>query len=100
MRLNLSAQRAAWILWGSVLAVVIAGSLTPRAWVQDMGLPTSGLGDKLFHFSGYCLLAVLPALRPSSLWSKFFFAAAMLTLGIMLELTQIIVPGRALFTNQ
>ncbi len=95
MSLNFAARRGLWILWGLLLALVIVGSLAPGVVVQRVGLPTSGFSDKCLHFSGFCLLSLLPALRASTSRRRLLFVTAMLTLAMILELTQSMVPGRS-----
>lgn len=87
-------ERTFRILWGTLLVLLTAASLLPGFVVDRFGIPTAAVGDKLLHFAGYSLLAFLPALWFSSWRRRLAYAAVVITLGIILELTQRIVPGR------
>lgn len=95
MKLTRTRERIAWILWGLALATLVAGSLLPGLWVERMGLPVSRLGDKFLHYSGYCLLSIWPAFSSQTVRRRLRYAAGMITLGIIVELTQRMVPGRS-----
>ena len=50
--------------------------------------------DKILHFSGYLLLAILPVLGLRRKINALMGAGSMVLLGLLLEIGQNFVPGR------
>jgi VanZ family protein len=81
----------AWELTFFVLAMVAVsvGCLLPAGWLPV--LPN----DKLLHFGAYGALTLL-ALRLAHGWSELaYWLLGLLLLGWLIELLQILVPGRS-----
>lgn len=82
-------------LWLAFLVVIVVGSLLPGS-VEDKVL--SGLlvhpWDKVAHFSAYSLLAFFPVFSRLGI-STPQVGAGLAAMGLLLELLQTLVPGRA-----
>jgi VanZ family protein len=83
-------RRAALIAWLAAVAVVVAMSLRPE---PEMPMPFDE-ADKLYHFTGYAVLAFLPLLAFRGRVA-LYAASSMVLLGAALELGQSFVPGRS-----
>jgi VanZ family protein len=84
--------RFAWFL--SVLAV-IAGSLLPGNSAMLHLIGKTGISDKVQHFTAYAVLAGLPALHQFGCRRVRLMLAAVVALGLALEVAQLQVPGRS-----
>jgi VanZ family protein len=81
-------------LWLVLVLAVILGSLLPGGSAPLRALSLLHINDKAQHFLAYALLACLPAWmasRPSLLRTGLF----LLAIGLLLEILQSLVPGRA-----
>jgi VanZ family protein len=81
-------------LWLVAILAVIAGSLLPGGSAPLHALSLLHVNDKAQHFLAYAALACLPLwlpVRPSA-WKVGLW---MLALGVLLEILQSFVPGRA-----
>jgi len=87
-------RRWLWVAWCVTLVMVVIGSLLPGPWMARIQTSVFPASDKLFHFTGYCLLAALPALGSRRRLEIVAFAAVAVLLGVVLEISQRLVPGR------
>lgn len=87
--------RLAWMI--TVLAV-IAGELLPGGSLPLRELAYLHISDKVQHFTGYAVLAFLPALyeRPGTV---VFAAAGSVVLGVLLEYGQLLTATRCFETG-
>ena len=81
------------IVWTSLIIVVVIGSLLPGDSPVMKELDSLAINDKSEHFLAYAGLAFVPTLHETvaKLKGCLAFAAIM---GVLLELGQLLVPGR------
>jgi VanZ family protein len=84
--------RLAWLI---ALVVVIVGSLLPARSVALQVVGRVFVSDKLEHFTAYAILAGFPVLDRSRFPRWYTVAAFLFLLGVALEFTQKLVPGRS-----
>ena len=87
-----SLLRLAWLL--SITAVIIGSVLPAQTGFMQL-IDSSHVNDKVEHFSSYAVLGALPVLRRFRTRRPFALLAFACVLGGMLELIQIISPGRS-----
>lgn len=96
MQLEVCPTRCPWwivacrLLFLATLTLLIVGSLTPAEHV-----PVVTAQDKLLHFGAYAVVAVLAMLSIRSSRNRMIGLAALVLLGLALELAQLFVPGRS-----
>jgi VanZ family protein len=96
MQLEVCPTRCPWwivacrILFLVTLVLLVVGSLTPAQHV-----PAVTAQDKVLHFAAYAVVAVLAVLSIRSPRNRMIGLAALVVLGVALELAQIFVPGRS-----
>ena len=85
--------RTIWILW---MACVIGGSVAPEPFMVEAELyvPLLGLGDKLLHFAGYCVLAFFAILSFGRRTRGVAAALSMILLGVGVEFAQLLSHTR------
>jgi VanZ family protein len=89
-RLGAYGNKTILLLWLTILAVVVAGSLIPHA-----GPPDTGVGlDKALHGILYALLAGVAMGLFHDRKTAFFLAVAMAPTGFLLEIAQAHIAGR------
>jgi VanZ family protein len=87
-------QSVFWrIVWTSLLIVVVIGSLLPGDSTVMKELDSLAINDKIEHFLAYAGLALVPTLHETMAKLKGFLAFAAI-MGVLLELGQLLVPGR------
>jgi len=77
-------------LWFFLIAAVTLCSLLPASVV-----PRPPGGGTLEHLSAYLALALIPAVAMRRLYSVFVAVISVACLGVLLEILQIAIPGRA-----
>ena len=77
------------MLFGTVLAVVTLGCLLPAGWMPP--LPN----DKVLHFGAYACLTLLALPMADSGRALACWLGGLLAAGVVIELLQILVPGRS-----
>lgn len=83
------------LLWFSGVCAIIIGSLLPGTTVSHLQLPFFYLNDKFLHFSGYLLVAALPAFTLKRRRLALACALGLIPLGVCLEFLQRLIPGRS-----
>ena len=83
-------RRALMVLWFFLIAAVTVLSLLPASVV-----PRAPGGGTLEHLSAYLALALIPAVAIRRVYSVFAVVVLVACLGVLLEVLQIAVPGRA-----
>ena len=87
-------QSVFWrIVWASLLTGVVIGSLLPGDSPVMKELDSLAINDKIEHFLAYAGLAFLPTLHETVAKLRGFLALAAI-MGVLLELGQLLVPGR------
>ena len=89
--LNLLTTSRARLAWYATLALVILGSIIPKAGPPDMGFGF----DKVVHFVAYFFLAMYPAAVMRPFQKALLIAVSMAPLGFLLEYMQKFVGGRS-----
>ncbi|HPX56021.1 MAG TPA: VanZ family protein [Syntrophales bacterium] len=79
-----------YALWGFSIVAVTVLSLYPHA---EVPIGVRGI-DKVGHFFAYLWLALLPALVMKSPRRSVLLFAGLVSLGVLLEVGQMYVPGR------
>jgi VanZ family protein len=87
-----SVRRVGFWAWGVSIAVVITLSVLPGPVAASIA--PSGLWDKLAHGGAYFVLALLPGLLYGTTGKRVLAAAAMIALGGLLEIAQMVTPER------
>ena len=83
--------RIAWLL---LLGCVVAGSLLPSCTPPMRVLEALNVGDKVWHFSAYFILMLLPGLHETR-WVSALLALNSASVGVVLEFGQKLVTGRS-----
>lgn len=83
-------SRVLLVLWFFLIAAVTVLSLLPASVV-----PRAPGGGTLEHLSAYLTLALIPAVAIRRVYSVFVAVISMACLGVLLEILQIAIPGRA-----
>ena len=78
------------VFWFFLIAAVTVLSLLPASVV-----PRLPGGGTLEHFSAYLALALIPAVAMRRVYSVFVAVILMACLGVLLEILQTAIPGRA-----
>jgi VanZ family protein len=87
-------QSVFWrIVWTSLVIAVVVGSLLPGDSPVLKELDSLAVNDKAEHFLAYAGLAFVPTLHETVAKLRGFLALAAI-MGILLELGQLLVPGR------
>ena len=81
------------IVWTSLLLVVITGSLLPGDSSIMEKLDYLAVNDKLQHFLAYAASAFVPTLHETAAKLRVLLALVAI-MGVLLELSQLFVPGR------
>lgn len=90
-RLSVYGNKTIFLLWLTILAIVVAGSLIPHA-----GPPDAGVGlDKALHGILYAILAGVAMGLFHDRKTALFLAVAMAPTGFLLEIAQAHIAGRA-----
>lgn len=87
--------RIGMIFWAIGVAAVVCGSLLPPWALHRLHYDSVAPNDKVVHFLGYTVLAVLPVAFMEIVGVGVAFAAGMIPMGICLEFLQRMVPGRS-----
>ena len=82
--------RVLMVLWFFLIAAVTVPSLLPASVV-----PRLLGGGTLEHFSAYLALALIPVLVIRRVYSVFVAIISVACLGVLLEILQTAIPGRA-----
>ncbi|MBI9086115.1 MAG: VanZ family protein [Desulfobacterales bacterium] len=91
LRLGAYGNKTILLLWLTILAVVVAGSLIPHA-----GPPDAGVGlDKALHGILYAILAGVAMGLFHDRKTALFLAVAVAPTGFLLEIAQAHIAGRA-----
>lgn len=96
MQLEVCPTRCPWwivacrLLLLAAIILLVVGSLTPAQHV-----PAVTVQDKVLHFVAYAVVAILAMLSIRSPRHRMIGLAALVLLGIALELAQVFVPGRS-----
>jgi VanZ family protein len=88
-------SRTALLLWSVAVTAVIVGSLLPASTLNGMHYDSLAPNDKVVHFLGYAMLALIPIALLELLSLGLVLAASMIPMGICLEFLQRLVPGRS-----
>ncbi len=88
-------SRTALLLWSVAVTAVIVGSLLPASALNGMHYDSLAPNDKVVHFLGYAMLALIPIALLELLSLGLVLAASMIPMGICLEFLQRLVPGRS-----
>lgn len=93
VRLPDDRRRRLRITWVFSILLVIAGSLAPATSGPMEVVSRLPVSDKVLHFTGYGILAILPALHEPwrTLWRV---SVGVVLLGVLLEFGQRYSPGR------
>jgi VanZ family protein len=86
--------RVSVLLWAITVAGVVIGELLPGNSAIMQAVAATRINDKLLHFGSYCLLTLVPATtfrRNNAILCLIGLAV----LGGVLELLQLLVPGRS-----
>ncbi len=87
MQINPGARSALRIIWVLLVMIVIAGSLLPESSATMRLLNRFHVPDKLLHFAGYALVAMLPAIHER--WAAIAATAlGLVALGVAIEFAQ------------
>jgi VanZ family protein len=86
--------RTVLALWVAAVLLVVIGSLLPAATLMRLHYDSIAPNDKIVHFMGYTVLAVVPVALLELLGVGVALAASMIPMGILLEFLQRLVPGR------
>jgi hypothetical protein len=84
----------ALLLWLTTVAFVITSELLPAHSAPMLWVGAMHVSDKALHFAAYTLLAFIPCFgfaQPTGI----SLAAVTIVLGVALEFTQELVPGRS-----
>ncbi len=90
MRLSHAVLRAVWV---ALFALTVWFSLMPGSATPISLLSSIPGGDKFGHMSAYCALAFVPTLHERRYIALAFILVG-LTLGVMMEIAQRLVPSR------
>ena len=85
-----SGRRVLMVLWSFLIAAVTVLSLLPASVV-----PRMPGGGTLEHLSAYLALAFIPAVAIRRVYRVFVAVISVACLGVLLEILQIAIPGRA-----
>jgi VanZ family protein len=88
---RLPSRRVALALWLAAVAAVVCGSLLPGSAFRHI----PSFNDKLVHFLGYTVLALIPVALLELPVVGMALAAGMIPMGISIEFLQRLVPGRS-----
>ena len=88
-------SRTAILLWSIAVTAVVTGSLLPASALHRMHYDGIAPNDKVIHFLGYTILALIPVALLELLSLGLALAASMIPMGICLEFLQKLVPGRS-----
>jgi VanZ family protein len=83
------------MVWLIAVALVVIGSLLPASTLVRLNYNAIAPNDKIIHFMGYTVLAVLPVACLELLGIGLALAASMIPMGVLLEFLQRLVPGRS-----
>jgi VanZ family protein len=86
--------RALRLIWLAALAAVIVGSVLPAQSAAMSLIDRAGINDKVEHFIAYAVLAALPSLDRFRCRRLRATIAFLFLLGALLELAQLLSPGR------
>ena len=81
-------------LWALAVLLVITGSLLPAAALARLHYDAIAPNDKVVHFMGYTVLALVPVSLLELAGLGIALAATMIPMGVLLEFLQRLVPGR------
>ena len=82
-------------LWAASVLLVVIGSLLPAATLVRLHYDAIAPNDKVVHFLGYTVLALLPVALLELTGLGVALAASMIPMGVLLEFLQRLVPGRS-----
>jgi len=88
-------RRTILILWAVAVALVVIGSLLPGPALTRIRFNAVAPNDKLVHFMGYTVLALLPVAFLELVGTGLTLAVSMIPMGVLLEFLQKLVPGRS-----
>ena len=83
------------MVWLIAVALVVIGSLLPASTLVRLNYNAIAPNDKIVHFMGYTVLAVLPTAFFELLGMGLALAASMIPMGVLIEFLQRLVPGRS-----
>jgi VanZ family protein len=89
--------RTLFRVWLLAIIVVCCLSLLPPNGLRP--LQAAAFNDKLGHFMAYLILAVLPVVGMDLVGMGIALAFGMIPLGVVLEFSQRLVPGRSFETG-
>lgn len=95
MKFRIPQTRSILLLWALAVATVILGSLLPATTLAQLHYGSVASDDKLVHFMGYTVLAIVPVAFLELLGIGIMLAVSMIPLGVLLEYVQRLVPGRS-----
>ena len=88
-------SRTTLLLWSLAVTAVVIGSLLPASALHRMHYDGLAPNDKVVHFLGYTILALVPVALLELHSIGLALAASMIPMGICLEFLQRLVPGRS-----
>ena len=83
------------VLWAVLICCVVIGSLLPAATPAMVAVGRLHVSDKVMHFCAYLALSLLPVIGFRDRRKGIVMGLAMFVLGILLEVSQLFSPGRA-----
>jgi VanZ family protein len=83
------------MFWCVAVAAVVVGSLLPATTLMRLHYDSIAPNDKLVHFLGYTVLAIVPVAFVEFAGTGIALAASMIPMGVLLEFLQRLVPGRS-----
>jgi VanZ family protein len=95
LTVHLPPSRTALLLWSIAVTAVVTGSLLPASALHRMHYDGLAPNDKVIHFLGYTILALIPVALLELLSIGLVLATSMIPMGICLEFLQKLVPGRS-----
>ena len=82
-------------LWTVSVLLVVIGSLLPESSLLRLHYDAIAPNDKVVHFMGYTVLALVPVALLELVGLGIALAASMIPMGVLLEFLQRLVPGRS-----
>jgi VanZ family protein len=82
------------ITWLLMLVCVVTISLVPSHSAAKRAMDALNVSDKLLHFLAYFMLMSLPTLHERRLATPLL-AVGLVSLGVLLEFAELLVPGRS-----
>lgn len=83
------------MFWAVAVTTVVVGSLLPSATLMRLHYDSIAANDKVVHFMGYTVLAIVPVAFVELAGMGIALAATMIPMGVLLEFLQRLVPGRS-----